>query len=217
MIIVLYFIYISSKNAIEGFNTDTKDALRSPNGEKWIFDGSDDWYTIPNPGYKTYMEKMGFTKYTQDFSISFLLKIENTHNNWRNIFHFTNTGNDVDRGGRVPAVWVVPGQTKLHVRFTTDRGGNDGINDTAPLPLNTPMLCTFVFNGGSVLFYINKELKSRDQFSNIQVRNPKTILYIGDPFYSQNGGVKIKNFTVYNRDITPGEINQIYDLITMGL
>lgn len=183
----------------------------------WKFDQSAKWYTIKQNGFNIKFKDMGFTQYA-NVSFSFLLKIKNVSNNWRNIFHATNTNNNWGTpGDRAPAVWIFPDNTtRLHIRFSTNVDQNDGL-DTSYLPnLYEPVFITMVFNGNNFKHYLNGMLVDSRDYGSIVPRIPDTILYIGDPWHFQDDGIQVRNFTVYEGALTDADINDIYDSVMMG-
>ena len=192
----------------------TKDALALSPLNRWYFNQSDTWYTIRQNGFSIKLRDTGIAPY-QNMSISFLFKLKNVSNQWRNVFHFTNTNSD---GGRHPAMWVFPDNTtQLHIRFATNSDGNDGINSGTTIPLVTPYLLTLIFNGNNFKFYINNTLISDSNFNNILRRNPDTIFYIGNPWYYQDGGLLIKNLTIYDGVLTENNINAMMEKLEEGV
>jgi hypothetical protein len=61
--------------------------------------------------------------------MTFTLTLTGRVSHWSNILHFSKDDNDHTRA---PAVFVFPGSTRLHIRFTTTTEWNDGF-DPAPL------------------------------------------------------------------------------------
>lgn len=216
-LIFYYLITIYKKcYTIENFNESaTKTALSSPSLQKWQFSQSDSWYAIKQNGYNMKMSDMKFSNY-DDISISFLFFLKNKHSNWRNIFHFTNNA-DCCNDERIPAMWVFPNNSSmLHIRFGTDGDGNNGINSADEVPLNTPILLTLVFSGNNFKFYIGSVKVYDGNFNNIHKRNANTTLHIGDPWYTNDGGILIKNFTVYNGSLTENDISNIVSTFSSG-
>ena len=179
--------------------------------KKWTFEDKDpgdlNWYTVKKNGwYSSRITNLSLTPDNKKLSISFYLKMKNTWGEWRNIFHFTTGGDCCGIGQRIPAVWVIPNSYELHIRFSTNANGNDGINTNANLGPNKSYLITLVFDGDNFTYYIDNA-KTKNTYSGIKSRSRDTQLYIGDPYYNSNGGVLISGFTVYDSDILDCEVN----------
>lgn len=82
-----------------------------------------------------YLRDMNFTQY-DNMSISFFMQINSGATNWRNIFHFTQDGENWGiKGRRIPAMWIFPDNTtNMHIRFSTDTDQNDGVNSSDYVP-----------------------------------------------------------------------------------
>jgi len=191
---------------------------------QWTFDQSKgNWYTVKQNGFSINMSDIGIVESSKNFSISFLLNLKGTYSDWRTLFHFTDIEYDSFRPnfrphnqGRIPAVWIIPNDTALHIRFATDNDMNDGYN-TPSLPLNTPTLITLVFNGDNFKYYVNGNKIVENNYNNIHIRNPNTKLYIGDPWYTNDDNVLIKDFTIYSYSLSGDEINGIKKVETSSL
>ena len=218
---ILFVIFGSYKNLVKSENfteSKTKTALSLPKLNKWYFEPSDNWYATKQNGYSIRLRDMGIRPY-KNMSISFLFKIKNVAGQWRNVFHFTNTGNNCcSPGDRIPAMWVFPDNTtQLHIRFSTNSGGNDGTDSGTTMALITPVLITLIFNGNNFKFYMNNTLISDRNYNNITERNDNTILYIGNPWDYQDGGLLIKNFTVFDGVLGEHDITSMMDKIEEGV
>ena len=179
----------------------------------WRFQESfNNWYTIKQNGYSTNWGSLGIIN-NANMSISFWLNIDTLHSNLRNIFHLTNTNKDCcDNGDRVPAVWITPGGTSMHIRSSTSNNGNDGY-DTPALPQRSQKFITIIWSGTIVYTYVNGILNSQFNFSSsLTAANPNATFYIGDPWYDQNNGLLIKYFSIYNCSLSQANISSIYNL-----
>lgn len=230
LIIILYLLFryyslyvenYDNLGLVNVYNNKMSEAINIPNLNKWKFPNSMNyWYSIAKNGYQTTIKDMQIKPYS-NISIVFFLQINSVFSEWRNIFHFTNDGNnccDSGKGQRIPSLWVFPDKTtNLHLRFETSSNSNDGINtsDFSPnLELGKPYLLAIVLNGDSnkLNFYVNKtNISNNKSFSPIIKRNDNTILYIGDPWHSSDNGVLINNFTVYDGIISQDDVNQMVD------
>ena len=213
VIFTILFLFFGSYNNLVKYEKFTESKLN-----KWYFEPSDNWYATKQNGYSIRIRDMGIRPY-KNMSISFLFKIKNVSTKWRNVFHFTNTGtNCCSNGSRIPAMWVFPDNTtQLHIRFSTSSSGNDGIDSGTKMALITPVLITLIFNGNKFKFYMNNTLISERDYNNITERDDNTLLYIGNPWDHQDGGVLIKNFTVFDGVLGENDIAYMLDKIEGGV
>jgi len=145
-------------------------------------------------------------------SITFWINITLLSGAWRNIFHFTNTGNNCcNIGDRVPALWIYPNNaTNLHLRNSTSSEGNDGI-DTDALEINRPVFIGIVWNNKNLNIYINlSKNRTKTYSNNITSANPNCKFYLADPWHPCNG-FQIKDFTIYDKSLSDDEIKDIYN------
>jgi hypothetical protein len=198
-----------SENIIE--NADNISNIKT-----WTFPASSgNWYTITINGSEIKFNSLGITPNNPKVSITFYVRLTSIYNNWRNIFHFTNGGDCCGIGQRIPAVWFHGNCTRLHIRFSTNAGGNDGIDTDNIIPYKTvngrlipsqdPVFVAIVFSGDNFKYYLNGTKMYDGNFKGIRTRNENTTLYIGDPFYSTDNGVQISEFRVHDCEITPCE------------
>ena len=84
----------------------------------------------------------------------------------------------------VPAIWFLPGTTKLLVRVATTANNNDGIESSvASLPLNEITNVRVEAFGRTVFLFLNNKLDSMKTLSADRISGAAT-LYISDPWYS---------------------------------
>jgi hypothetical protein len=194
------------------------------NLKTWNFPQSNDWYKVVQSGYSIKMADTGITLPTRQYSISFMYNLTGLNGTWNNIFHITNTGrnwgSETDGGAtcdgcRQPAVWVIPNDTRLHIRMSTDANFNDGV-DLDVVPLNTVSMITFVFDNNDFIMYIDGVEKHTQTFLNIHEIKPSAILHIGDPWHGNNSTINIKGFTIYDGVLTKGQVNNIFDNTDKG-
>ena len=216
LVIILYFL-----NNLYTENKPTTSFYGSVFGQKVIenldevkkrtFEDKDDgvWHTVRKGGFRSSrITNLNLSNNNPKLSISFYLKITKTYGDWRNVFHFTSTGSDCcSVGSRVPAMWVHGGSTKLYIRFDTRNGGDDGVANVEGVSLNKPVLITIIFNGDNFKYYINSDKKFEKTYNGIRSRVKETEFYIGDPWYNNDGGIKISGFTVYDDEILQCEID----------
>jgi hypothetical protein len=229
ILIIFYFIY---KNylQIESFGgSNDGSAFLTPKTTKWYFKDSSDWYKVKQGGFSIKLSETGMNVDNPNISILFLYNNFQSQPYWRNIFHFTNGNHDCcNKGDRIPAMWICPrgwptgGDHSFHIPISTDENTNDYgklMLPNASLPFGKPMFIGVVVNGlsNTVSLYIDNILQSTGKYKNIHKRNANTILYIGDPWYQQDGNVYIKNFTIYDAALKQSEINDIYTLLDQGM
>jgi len=197
--------------------TSEKNAFDIPTIKKWQLPYSiNRWYHITQGGYEINFRELGFTMPNSKMSIMFLFNCQNRVGFWRNIFHFTNTGkNCCDKGDRIPAMWVYPDYTSnFHIRFSTDKDGNDGSDVINEEEVYIPHLLTLVFDDNMFYFYANdKQVLNTGPHNNIYKRDDKTVLKIGDPWH-WNTGLHIKNFTLYDGVLSETQVRQVYKTLT---
>ena len=95
-LLILYLCYrFFIHNAVENFEElgtiyvgKMNDAVNLPPNKKWSFVVSNSWYKLRVNDYKMYLRDMNFSQY-ENMTIAFFIQINNGHNEWRNIFHFT--------------------------------------------------------------------------------------------------------------------------------
>ena len=122
------------------------------------------------------------------------------NNTLNNIFHITNTGNDCCKDGdRAPSLWIKPNDTRFYLKFSTDPNGDDGFDAIDAVALNNKVLVTFVFDNNTVTMYLDNTKKITQTFNNIHPIKPDATLYIGSPWYENNGTINIRGFTIYSR------------------
>ena len=221
LIIITYLVY-RYYVSVEGFDElgaispiKTNEAVNLPKLTKWTFMPNSWFFKIRQNDFRTYLRDLRFSQYA-NMSIAFFIQINNGSGGWRNIFHFTQDNNDCcDKGRRIPSMWVFPDNTtNFHIRFSTDSDGNDGINSsdyTPNIAFGKPYLLTLVFNNNNFSFFINKTKVCQRDFNNIYKRNADTLLYIADPWYGQDGGILINNFTLYDGVLSQSDVNAMVD------
>lgn len=200
------FEQITKYNSIEKFS----------NLKEWKFPNSTNWYTISQNGYSIKMTDTGITLPTKQYSISFFYNLTAIKPTLTNIFHITNTGNNCcNAGDRIPAMWVMPNETNFQIKMSTNDNGNDGI-DIDGVPLNTKALITLLFDNNTFTLYINNDKKISKTFNNIAAINPNAIMYIGDPWHTNNGTINIRDFTIYDTVLTSKQISDNYTTIIIA-
>jgi len=205
LLVIYYYLHSYRKEALTNIN------------KTWVCpDTKNSWYTIKQNGFNAKLSSFEFSQYNS-ISYSFLLRIKNVTNQWRNILHVTKTGNDCcNDGDRNPAVWVFPDNTtKLHIRFSTNGDGNNGVNTDAP-SLFEPLFVTLVFNNNNFKYFFNGAQITTVDYGSITKPDANSTLYIGDPWHYQDDGIQVRNFTVYDGALTNDDISSMYDSLMTG-
>ena len=220
--IILFAIIVFAKNSNDYFETFTTadEAATFNNITKWKFDKTDptqswdEWHAIKQNGFNTSCKDLGLTTPNSKMTISFMFRCDSGSTHWRNIFHFTTSGENYgDTESRIPAMWVFPDSTnRLHIRYSTNRSSNDGHDDVVR-PMNVPEFLSFVFDDHTFSFYVDGTFVFSESYYYIIKRQPNTTFYIGDPWYYTND-LFIKNFTIYNGALTGQNISDIYSDLT---
>jgi hypothetical protein len=147
-------------------------------------------------------------------TISYWLNLSTLYGaNWRNIFHFSSGQGDTGISGeRVAASWVYPGGTELSLVDDLENLPNQWDLSVQNIQLNVPTFVSIVWNGRDVTSYVNGTLQTTITYPyDILQATSSTILYIGDPWYPVDGGVKICNFQIFNSSLYQTQINKIYN------
>ena len=177
----------------------------------WKFTKSLDWYPVVKNGYSIKMSDTGITLPSYQHSISFMYNLTKLNATYNNIFHITNTDNNCcNDGDRALGLWVKPNETKFYLRFSTDAKGDDGFDTIDAVALNNKVLVTFVIDNNTVTMYLDAVKKVSETFNNIHPIKANATLYIGSPWY-ENNGINIRGFTMYDGLLTADQIKNIYN------
>ena len=117
----------------------------------------------------------------ENYKLSFTITIRSIISNWTNVLRFTTTQKDCcNFNDRAPAIFIFPGDSRLHVRIGDARDGNWGF-DSSKLPLNTPTKFELECKGQSVKLSVGGEVITRSQPS----KRPSGIgnVFGSDSFY----------------------------------
>ena len=117
----------------------------------------------------------------EHYKLSFTITIQRVRPNWTNIVRFTATNNDCcNFSDRSPAIFIFPGDTRLHVRIGDKTDGNWGF-DTNAVPLNRPTTFVLECKNNNVKLTLGNEVIARTQPSN-RFSGPGRV-FAGDPSY----------------------------------
>jgi len=219
--VIIFFIFFNTKQKYyESFGSSSDSAaFLIPSQKKWTFSSSNiSWYKITQNGYNIKLNQTGIDVNNQNISVLFLFCSNGGQNYWRNIFHFTNANKDCcNAGDRIPAMWINPDNgNRFHTAVSTNTSANTIIDTSSSLPFGIPVFVGLVIDGNTISLYINNILTFQQNYSRIDKRNDKTTLYIGDPWYKQDGNLYIKNFTLYDGALTQQDINNVYAALSQG-
>lgn len=157
------------------------------------------WYTPSVNNKIGTWSSLGVNSNTS-MTLSFMIKITEYNNEWRNLFHVTNTGNNCcSVGDRVPAIWITCcNQTTIHICNSTPVNGNDYFH-TKAIPLNTPTQVDIQWSGIYTYVYYDGTLVNTYYHGGLPVAaSPDAAVYIGDPWHTVQSGYQIKDFTIKN-------------------
>lgn len=219
VLVVTIYIWVNAPfKEFKGFYelNPYKNIEKFVNYKKWVFTDSvftngPEWYKVVTNGYSIKMANTGITLPTKKYSITFMYKLTGLNSGYNSIFHITNTGKDCcGYGDRIPALWISPNQTKFYLTISADSNGNNGLEFDA-VPLNTPVLISFLFDNNTISMYINNVKKYTKSYTNIDTIKSGATLYIGDPWYKNKGEVNIQDFTIYDDILTSDQITRIYN------
>lgn len=169
---------------------------------KWTWNTSNNtWVDLKQNNLIGRWSDLGIDNNT-DMTISFSIKINNLNSKWRNILHITNDGNNCcNPGQRIPAVWIVPNDTRLHFRFSSADIGNNGVDSKNPIGLNKETYITLTISKSIVSIYYNGQLDNSNMTNlNFVQANKTAMVYIANPWHICNGFI-IKNLKMTNRNI----------------
>lgn len=177
----------------------------------WTYDLSiNKWYTISTNNLIGTWDKLNIAS-NSNMTLAFTIMIIDLSTTWRNIFHVSNDNVDCcDKGNRVPGIWMYPNDTTLYICYDTENSPNNYIK-LSNLKMNVPIHIYVVFNNNTINAYVNGKIqKTLTIDAPLVPAIPNAKVYIGDPWTLQNGGLKIKNFTIYNSALQEDQINKIH-------
>jgi len=220
ILLILFFSYIIFKNLTynkESFGGEGEAAAFDVTTyKKWIFPNADGkWYTIVKNGYKINFTDTGLNVNNRRLSILFLYNSPGKSGSWRTIFRFSNDDKDITKDSRVPLLKLKPNSNALYLRMSSDSGVDDGLNlDNILVPFGIPVFIGIVIDDNKLSFYLNGALAESRDMNVIHSRNSNTKFSIGDSFYE--GGVNIKNFTLYDGALTAQDIRTVYNSLELS-
>ena len=139
-------------------------------------------------------------KLEQQWYLSFDIKPKGNVGQFGNIFHATKGGNSAAYGDRIPAIWFLPGQLKMHICCSINSKKNHCFNTKTDLPTTTftNVRVSQTWNSTHYVYqiFVNGDLKSSqvnfspDVFKNVKV-------YAADPWYPA-ANADVKNLVFQN-------------------
>lgn len=90
-----------------------------------------------------------------DYKLSFSITPLGNYSELSNIFHYSGNGNDYGLNVRLPALWFLPGSTRLSFRFSTISGTTDGFDSVKSLPIGSETKVTISVFGSLFQLYLN--------------------------------------------------------------
>lgn len=139
-----------------------------------------------------------------DYTLTFDLTVLGIQGNWTNIMRVgTGTGDCCNFGERSPAIWLWPGDTRLHIRIGDQSDGNWGI-DTAPLTIGKKTTFKLDTNGKQVTLTVDGRVTSVVQ-PTARATGAGLKVWMSDPIY-EPANVTIENlaFVVDSKTVFGG-------------
>jgi hypothetical protein len=179
---------------------------------KWTYDKSvSSWIPITQNNYIGTFGDLGIQS-SSNMSIAFGLQINTVFELFRNIFHVSNDNVDCcNSGNRVPGIWVYPSNTNLLAVNDLQSIPNQFINIDNNM-FQTNLFVVITFNTRTITGYINGiKITTKTYESDFIPAKPEAKVYIGDPWYKQDGGLKIRKFTIFNTTLNQDQVSIIYN------
>jgi hypothetical protein len=176
--------------------------FNSANGGSIVFDGVDDYVTIPNFNYgRTSFSVESWIMYTADNSGYKVGAVGSwvSSTSQQNQFLLFSEG----AGGIAPG-WA-------YFAITTTTGVDILVRDSNYMVINTWYQLCGVFNGNSIKIYLNGELKNTNNIgSTVIVSNNNRDILIGG-FTNYPTQCKVSSTRLYNRALSASEVLQNYN------
>jgi hypothetical protein len=139
-----------------------------------------------------------------DFSVAFWMRVEQAPNGqWRALIHKGSTNYE-----RTFALWLRPGDQRLHFRISTTASWNEGGNSVGALALNQWTHVAYVKAGNRLTLYLNGIKDSEVTLAGTVLGNTGP-LYVGkDPWYG-GAASSLDDLRIYNRALTAAEVQAL--------
>lgn len=139
-----------------------------------------------------------------DFTVSFWFRLAQDHTGaWRCIMH---KGKSTYQ--RTFALWMVPGENRVHFRISTDHDYSEGGNSSALLTLNAWHHIAYVKIGTELRLYLNGKLDASASLTGTVVANDGPIYLGGDPWHPGVIG-SLDDIRLYNYALSDWAINNL--------
>lgn len=139
-------------------------------------------------------------------TISFYINLESVDSTYRNIFQLSNQ--NVNYSG----LWLTSNKLYLIINNTSISNNITNIE----IPANKQSFITLIFDYNTTKIYLNGNIVSNKLYQDaLELAVPDAYFYISNS--SSEGGVNIKDFTIYNYIISDNEVKYLYDNINDGL
>lgn len=136
-----------------------------------------------------------------DFSIAFWMNLsQGSTGVWRSIMNKGTTNNE-----RTFAMWMRPGDNRLHYRISTTSSWNEGGDSRSAIPLNTWTHIAYVKEGQSLKLYINGVVDQQTSLNGVSISNNGN-LYFGDSPWYTPALCKMDDIRLYGYAIDPAGV-----------
>lgn len=165
---------------------------------KNLFIRATDQFLIPevSNNWRLSPSTFGIVNVPVDYSISFTITPKSVLNEWGSIFHVSHDGHDLgSKGTRMPAMWFYPGTTQLYVRMDGDTFQDDGITQTAALPVGYPTKVTMTTIAQVFQITFNDTIMAGFWRAPSTRHSGLGYLFMSDPFYSA-ADATMRNFSI---------------------
>lgn len=142
-------------------------------------------------------------------TFSFWINIDDVSPGWTSVFHVGNEPME-----RYPGVWLYDNDTTVHYRIGTDGYSNSAAESSVPLPLDTWVKVTSVWDDGiGSLYYNDTKMVTYTNYTfdflDDLVGNETWSVYASDPWHEPFNGY-IDDVRIYDRALTPQELDDTY-------
>jgi hypothetical protein len=128
------------------------------------------------------MQYYGQTIVPRNYRLIFDITPLSTIPTWGSILHLTSDGTDMGvRGSRMPAIFMTPGNSALHVRTDGETYSNAGY-DTRPLPLNQKTTVVIEAMNNLFMTFFNGTMVGIQVLPSLRISG-LAHLFVSDPFY----------------------------------
>lgn len=174
------------------------------------------WEFVPSKGRWTYLTQNTSVQYSsigilssKNKSITMWINVRDVIHWWRNIFHVTNSGNNCcSPGDRIPAMWIWPGSTRLHICHDTTAKSNENFNPEG-LQLGKNTFVALIWSDKKLTVYLNDEPKGTYDYEGELIEAEATAkLFLSSPWYPTSG-ILVKNIQFWNKTLSYEDLQKI--------